>query len=70
MTRHQLRRIATRAMEQAVRAQCIREDKADDFGQVARHWQRLADAADALDAILAREQAYASAEQPPDVADL
>lgn len=55
----------------AVRALCIAHAKryegaeGADHDQMARAWERLADAADALHAILTRQEAWDSVSEPP-----
>ena len=46
------------AHTQAVKNCAADSERASDYGMRARHWERLADAADALHALLSRDDEY------------
>lgn len=52
------------AHNQAVKNCAVDSERASDYGMRARHWERLADAADALHALLSRDDDYEAAGIP------
>ena len=64
MTREELQALALKAM-QAAQAERYTPTEAAGREQVARAWERLADAADSLHAIKLRQALYDEAPDPP-----